>query len=123
MPFVAIKKIEPLDFFEIMKKILAVLLIGLACLGFASCNNDKDSSEEVKKGDGSTFYVERIAFTSYKWHCILHSTMNCPAIKYGTHKTQYGVEKSRYYFCNKCMDEQLVEKWEKKFKEANKEKK
>ena len=49
--------------------------------------------------------------------------MNCPAIKYGTHKTRYGAEKLRYYFCNKCMDEQLVEKWEKKFKEANKEKK
>ena len=106
-----------------MKKILTILLVGVACFALSSCGANSSADENVKKGDGSTFYVEHIAFSDYKWHCILHSTMNCPAIKYGTHKTRYGAEKLRYYFCNKCMDEQLVEKWEKKFKEANKEKK
>ena len=109
-----------------MKKILAVLLIGLACLSFASCNNDKESSEEIKKGDGSCFYGEIIPFGNSEFIILIqHSTMNCPAIKNGTRKgiafrpddaARGGVNT----FCSKCMDNELVEKWEKWLEEKEK---
>ena len=107
-----------------MKKILAVLLIGLACLSFASCNNDKESSEEIKKGDGSCFYGEIIPFGNSEFIILIqHSTMNCPAIKNGTRKGRafrQGEYDKLNTFCSKCMDNELVEKWEKWLEEKEK---
>ena len=110
-----------------MKKILTILLIGLACLSFASCNNDKESSEEVKKGDGSCFYGEPTSIDGRKFYLFIqHSTMNCPAIKNGTRKgaafpsvIPEGVCAANT-FCSKCMDNELVEKWEKWLEEKEK---
>ena len=95
-----------------MKKILTILLIGLACLSFASCNNDKESSEEVKKGDGSRFYAEITPLGSIEKHVIL--IQHGPAIK----GSSDGVINT---FCSKCIDFELVEKkWEKWLEEKEK---
>ena len=107
-----------------MKKILAVLLIGLACLSFASCNNDKESSEEIKKGDGSNWYFESISIGA-KSIGLIHSTFDCPTVKNGVIPNVCMTGKKYKYehsFCTKCMNEELIEKWYEWFDEAEKEK-
>ena len=105
-----------------MKKILAVLLIGLACLSFASCNNDKESSEEVKKGDGNNWYLEPISIGA-KRIGLIHSTFDCPTVKNGViPNVRFVGEEFRHSFCTKCMNEELIEKWYEWFDEAEKEK-
>ena len=103
-----------------MKKILTILLIGLACLSFASCNNDKESNEEIKKGDGSRFYAE-FAAVGNKIFYIQHSTMHCPAIKSGTRTGEkfgwFYYEESLNTFCPKCMDDSLAAEWTRRYEE------
>ena len=91
-----------------MKNILAVLLIGLACLSFASCNNDKESSEEVKKGDVSNWYYEIISIGAMN-KCLIHSTFDCPSVKNGVIPIRF-VGDEPGPCCTKCMNEELIKK-------------
>ena len=109
-------------FFEIMKKIFTILLVGVACLALSSCGANKNDGESVKKGDGSNWYVEPISIGA-KSIGLIHSTFDCPTVKNGVIPNVYrSGKKYEHSFCTKCMNEELIEKWYEWFEEGEKEK-
>ena len=106
-----------------MKKILTILLIGLACFSLTACNNEeKENNEEIKKGDGSNWYLEPPT-TGNTYKGLIHSTFDCPTVKNGVIPNAWlSGKKSSHSFCTKCMNEELIEKWYEWFdeNEANK---
>ena len=105
-----------------MKKIFTILLVGLACLSFASCNNDKEISEEVKKGDVSNWYYEIISIGAMN-KCLIHSTFDCPSVKNGVIPIRFVGDNPGHSFCTKCMNEELIKKCYEWFEEREKAKK
>lgn len=114
---------------EITKKQLIVAAISIALIavsgiifynvGFSKGYDEAVAKYENPKGDGIHFYME-----SYKGNqpssfdeadqLLYHSTLNCPNIKFGAEKDRYGIyytswkRKVPYFFCSKCMDNELI---------------
>ena len=90
-----------------MKKILTILLVGVACFALSSCGANSSADENVKKGDGSKWYQE-FCIVSGQYYPLTHSTLDCPAIKNGVRIDR---DRRDTYFCTKCVDEELIDKW------------
>lgn len=110
---------------NITKKNIIVAAVSVAIVAFSFTGGyffgfDKGvESTENPKGDGSHFYME-----SYKGNqpssfdeadqLLYHSTLDCPNIKFGAEKDRYGIyytswkRKVPYFFCSKCMDNDLI---------------
>ena len=103
-----------------MKKILTILLVGVACFALSSCGANSSADENVKKGDGSKWWGEHTGVIVCGEYPVLliHSTLDCPAIVNGVLTADdvyklYGGSNDTYWstpFCTKCMDEELIEK-------------
>lgn len=85
-----------------MKKNLCLIFV--LSLLFTACNNN---------GDGEHFYLE---FDEERG-LIYHSLPNCSKIETGVRRDDYELdyhEKSRFKTCPKCMDDDLIDKLDKK---------
>lgn len=117
---------------EITKKQLIVAVITIAVLAlsftggyFIGFDNGVESMQNPK-GDGSHFYSESFdenmkGTTSKQCDVLLyHSTLECPNIRFGTERDEYGYYKTwgktkvPYIFCPKCMDNELINICERK---------
>lgn len=77
--------------------------------------NELKSSEEVQKGYGNYFYNEQVSIGGEGYY-IHHSTLECPAIKGGVKRNfTYTNSEDRNLFCSKCMDDALIEHFNKSF--------
>ena len=93
-----------------MKKI-TLCLIFVSSLLFTACNNKGDG--EHYKGDGEHFYLE---FDEERG-LVYHSLPSCSKIETGVRRDDYDLncdEKSKSKTCPKCMDDDLIDKLEKK---------
>lgn len=87
-----------------MKKITLCLIL-VSSLLFTACN----------KGDGEHFYLE----TGKERGLIYHSLPSCSKIETGVSRDDYNInddwgEKRRFKTCPKCMDDDLIDKLDKK---------
>ena len=120
---------------EITKKHIIVAAVSVVIIAFSAIiaynvgfgkGYDKAVAKyENPKGDGSHFYME-----SYKGNqpssfdeadqLLYHSTLECPNIRFGAEKDRYGIfytfgkRKVPYFFCSKCMDNELITNCERK---------
>lgn len=106
-----------------MKKCLLFLM---SCLILTACNSYKEkikeeildelkSEEVVQKGQGFYFYNEQISIGGEGYY-IHHSTLECPAIKGGVKRNfTYTRAEDRNLFCSKCMDDALIDHFNKSF--------
>ena len=85
-----------------MKKILIILL---ACCALSACG------DRVKKGDGSNWYLEPISIGARRFW-LVHSTFDCPSVKNGVIIAIPADNKPGHTFCTKCMNEELIKKWD-----------
>lgn len=93
-----------------------------------SCTNREKIKEEIKedilneiqdrkkaiKGNGTNFYGEKISIDG-EIHYLHHSSLNCPAIHSGIQRNWYNQFENRNTFCNICMDDYLITKFNEKF--------
>ena len=107
-----------------MNKILILLT---ACCALLACSNREKLKAEIKaelqkemvvnKGTGYYWYNEPIIRQNTEYF-IHHSTLDCPAIKTGVLRGYYKRYREYYnYFCPKCMDDELITKWENEHEE------
>jgi hypothetical protein len=102
------------------------LFIFLSCCLISACNlvdqqrlkaeikeeiiKEIENNKEVVKGVGFNFYNEPISVggdTYYKHH----STLDCPEIKNGVQRDCYKIDAYHNIFCSRCMDDELISKW------------
>lgn len=101
---------------KILKFTVIGVFMGLCFLGgyLFGLNQEKNP-----KGNGHDFYVEKrpeTASIEFSTRLIYHSTIQCPAIKDGISPNAYGFTYGHgefetaypYYFCNICMDDNLI---------------
>ena len=92
-----------------MKNIFILILL----LSLISCN-----TTNVVKGNGEYFYNEHITLNG-ELYFIQHSTLSCPAIKGGVRLNHYfyGDFEGYNLYCSKCMDNNLIYKFDKKVRQ------
>lgn len=78
-----------------MKKSKFFAVTALVFIAATSCSN---------KGDGKMFYIEVT-----ESHYIVHSKLDCKAIKGGVAKYKPGEVDSGQLMCSKCMDNELYD--------------
>lgn len=108
-----------------MKKYLFILI---SCCLISACNivdqqrlklkeeiiQELEKARDVTKGNGDHFYNEPISIggTAYTKH---HSTLDCPDIIDGVQRDCYKTVAYNNLFCPRCMDDELISKWNKWF--------
>lgn len=81
-----------------------------------------EKERTVVKGDGYHFYNEQILIGSDGYY-IHHSTLDCPVIYGGVKRDfTYTNAEHRNLFCSKCMDDDLINKFNNQFFSKNKNK-
>ncbi len=102
------KRQTKIAFFSIVAIALAVTV------GYFYKLNSKESEEH--------FFVETKSFShgdNHNWYMLYHSTTKCPEIRFGIRMDSYRITRYYpYYFCPKCMDQDQIERCEKKIEIA-----
>ena len=74
-----------------------------------------ENERNVVKGNGYYFYNEQVAIGEDGYY-IHHSTLDCPAIKSGVKRDfTYSSLEDRNLFCPKCMNDALIEHFNKRY--------